>query len=155
MSVPASNSKCVQGLRANSSSSVVKLHENIQTAMGWTNSHLHEFDIKGQRYGDLELLDHGFEDGKCIDSTKTNLSQILPKTGKQFAFKYEYDFGDGWEHEVLFEGSPLVDPKAKYPLCLEGERACPPEDCGGVWGYGDLLEAIKDPNHEEHESMLE
>lgn len=59
------------------------------------------------------------------------------------------------EHEVLFEGSPLVDPKAKYPLCLEGERACPPEDCGGVWGYGDFLEAIRNPKHEEHESMLE
>jgi len=132
-----------------------KLHEHIQTAMGWTNSHLHEFDIKGQRYGDLQLLDHGFDGGKCFDSTKTNLSQIVPKTDKKFAFKYEYDFGDGWEHEVLFEGSPPVDPKAKYPLCLEGKRACPPEDCGGVWGYNDLLEAIKDPNHEEHESMLE
>jgi hypothetical protein len=57
--------------------------------------------------------------------------------------------------EVLFEGSPPVDPKVKYPLCLEGKRACPPEDCGGVWGYGDFLEAIRNPNHEEHENMLE
>jgi Plasmid pRiA4b ORF-3-like protein len=132
-----------------------KLHEHIQTAMGWTNSHLHQFDIKGERYGDPELLDDGFEDFECVDSTKTNLSQILPKTGKRFAFKYEYDFGDGWEHEVLFEGTPPVDPKAKYPLCVEGERACPPEDCGGVWGYGDFLEAIRNPKHEEHENMLE
>ena len=132
-----------------------KLHEHIQTAMGWTNSHLHQFEIKGERYGDPELLDDGFEDFECVDSTKTLLSAILPKTGKRFAFKYEYDFGDGWEHEVLFEGSPPVDPKAKYPLCLEGERACPPEDVGGVGGYADFLEAIRDKNHEEREAMFE
>lgn len=132
-----------------------KLHEHIQTAMGWTNSHLHQFEIKGQRYGDPELLDDGFDDFECEDSTTTLVSEILPKTGKRFAFKYEYDFGDSWEHEILFEGSPPIDPKAKYPVCLEGERACPPEDCGGVWGYGDFLKAIRNPKHEEHESMLE
>ena len=77
------------------------------------------------------------------------------QTGKRLAFKYEYDFGDGWEHEVLFEGNPAVDPKAKYPLCAEGERACPPEDCGGVYGYENLLTVIQDPTHEEYESMLE
>ena len=132
-----------------------KLHEHIQTAMGWTNSHLHQFEIKDERYGDPELLDEGFEEFDYVDSTKTNLSQILPKTGKRFAFKYEYDFGDGWEHEVLFEGIPPIDPKAKYPMCLGGKRACPPEDCGGVWGYGAFLEAIRDPKHEEHENLLE
>ncbi len=83
------------------------------------------------------------------------LSEILPKTGKRFSFRYEYDFGDSWEHEVMFEGSPPADPKSKYPLCVEGERACPPEDCGGVWGYADFLEAIRNPKYEEHESMLE
>ena len=132
-----------------------QLHEHIQTAMGWTNSHLHQFDIKGERYGDPELLGDGYDEFECVDSTKTLFSATLPKTGKRFAFKYEYDFGDGWEHELLFEGSPPLDPRAKYPLCLEGERACPPEDCGGVWGYADFLEAIRNPNHEEHESMLE
>jgi len=132
-----------------------KLHEHIQTSMGWTNSHLHQFEIKGKRFGDPELLNDGFEDFKCVDSTKTLLSEVLPKTGKRFAFKYEYDFGDGWIHEVLFEGHPTVYPKAKYPLCLEGQRACPPEDCGGIGGYDHFLEAIADPLHEEHESMLE
>ena len=132
-----------------------KFHEHIQTAIGWTNSHLHQFDINGKRYGDPELLDDGFEDFDGVDSTKTNLSQILPKTGKQFTFKYEYDFGDGWEHEVLFEGSPPAVPKAKYPLCLEGKRACPPEDCGGVWGYADFLEVIRNKKHEQHKDMLE
>lgn len=132
-----------------------KLHEHIQKAIGWTNSHLHQFEIKGELYGDPELLNDGFEDSECVDSTKTLLSAILPETGERFTFRYKYDFGDGWEHEVLFEGRPPVDPKAKYPLCLEGERACPPEDCGGVLGYGDFLEAIRNPKHEEHKSMLE
>ena len=132
-----------------------KLHEHFQTAMGWTYSHLHQFEIKGERYGDPELLNDGIEDFECVDSKKTNLSQILPKTGKRFAFKYEYDFGDGWEHEVLFEGSPTVDPKAKYPLYLEGERVCPPEDCGGPYGYADYLAAIADPKHEQNDEMME
>lgn len=132
-----------------------KLHEHIQTAMGWTNSHLHDFEINGQRYGDPELLDDGFEDFECEDSTATMVSEILPTTGKRFAFKYQYDFGDSWEHEILFEGSLPVDPQAKYPMCLEGERACPPEDCGGVWGYADFLEAFRDPKHKEHENMLQ
>ncbi len=132
-----------------------KLHEHIQTAMGWTNSHLHEFNIHGNVYGDPQLLDDGYEDFKCIDSTKIPLSRILPKTGKRFAFEYEYDFGDKWTHEVLFEGMPPIDAKAMYPLCLEGERACPPEDCGGIWGYRAFWEAISDPEHEEHANMLE
>lgn len=132
-----------------------KLHEHIQTAMGWTNSHLHQFEINGERYGDPELLDDGFEDFECEDSTTTMLSEILPKTGKRLAFKYEYDFGDGWEHEVLYEGSPPLEKGKKYPLCLEGERACPPEDVGGVWGYCDFLEAIADPKHEQHDDFVE
>lgn len=131
-----------------------KFHEHIQTAMGWTNSHLHQFEIKGARYGDPELLDDDFEDFECVDSTTTNLSDILPKSGKRFTFKYEYDFGDGWGHEVVFEGNPPSDPKVKYPLCLEGERACPPEDCGGVWGYVDFLEAIGNKKHAQHRELL-
>ena len=128
-----------------------KLHEHIQTAMGWSNTHLHLFRIKGREYGDPDLLD----DPCSLDSKKTNLSKILPKSSKRFIFKYLYDFGDAWDHEVLFEGNPPVDAKAKYPLCLEGEKACPPEDCGGVWGYTNFLEAINDPNHEEHINMME
>ena len=131
------------------------LHEHIQTAMGWTNSHLHQFEIHGKRYGDPTLLGDGFEDPECVDSTKTTLGDILPQTGNRFTFRYEYDFGDGWQHEVIFEGHPPVDPKTKYPVCLEGTRACPPEDCGGVWGYGDFLDAIRNPEHEDHSSMME
>ena len=132
-----------------------KLHEHIQTAMGWTNSHLHQFEIQGERYGDPELLDDGFDEFDGVDSTQTMISDIVPKNAQRFVIKYEYDFGDGWEHKVLFEVCPLVDKGKKSPICLEGERACPPEDVGGVGGYYDFLAAITDPKHEEHESLLE
>ena len=133
---------------------LVELHEYIQAAFGWWNYHLHQFEIDGVPYsqpapdGDDFGLD--FE-----DETQVVLSKLLPKSAKRTRWIYEYDFGDGWQHEVLFEGFPPSDPKAKYPLCLEGERACPPEDCGGPWGYADYLAAIADPEHEEHEEMLE
>jgi len=67
----------------------------------------------------------------------------------------EYDFGDSWHHEILFEGILLKEKKVKYPVCLAGERACPPEDCGGIWGYESLLKILRDPKHEEYESMVE
>ena len=132
-----------------------KLHERIQTAMGWTNSHLHRFRIDGERYGDPELLDDGFEDFECIDSTVTKISEIVPKDGKRFQFLYEYDFGDGWRHEVIFEGCLRAEKGGRYPLCVEGEHACPPEDVGGVWGYAEFLQAIANPDDDEHERMLE
>ena len=122
--------------------------------MGWTNSHLHQFEIKGERFGDPELLDEGFKDYEFADSTATKLRDIIPSDGKRFQFVYEYDFGDGWQHEILFEGSPTRDKAVKYPLCLEGERACPPEDVGGVGGYEDFLEAIVNPHHEDHDDLL-
>jgi len=131
-----------------------KLHEYIQTAMGWTNSHLHQFKIGEQLYGDPMLMEENFEEMEYKDSTTTVLSDILPKTGK-FRFVYEYDFGDGWEHEVLFEGCPKAEPGRKYPVCLEGQRACPPEDVGGTGGYEEFLKAVQDKNHEEREAMLE
>ena len=135
--------------------SLDKLHEHIQTAMGWQNCHLHQFEIDGERYGDPQLLDDGFEDCECIDSTITKLNDVLPKDGKPFRFKYEYDFGDSWVHDVSFEGSLRAENGGRYPQCLEGERACPPEDVGGVWGYAEYLEAITDPSHEQHEDFLE
>lgn len=132
-----------------------KLHEHIQTAMGWTNSHLHQFEIDGERYGDSELLDDGFEDFECVDSTVTKISEIVPKDGKRFQFTYEYDFGDDWQHEVIFEGCLRAEKSGRYPLCVEGERNCPPEDVGGVCGYAEFLEAIADPKHEQHDDFVE
>jgi hypothetical protein len=83
------------------------------------------------------------------------LSDILPKSGRRFRFLYEYDFGDSWQHEVLFEKSVEAEAGRKCPLCLEGARACPPEDVGGTWGYADFVEAIQNEDHEQHEEMLE
>jgi hypothetical protein len=131
-----------------------KLHEHIQTAMGWTNSHLHHFKIGDRLYGDPMLMEENMEEMEYEDSTTTKLSDILPKSGKQCRFIYEYDFGDGWEHEVLFEGCPKTEPGRQYPVCLEGERACPPEDVGGTGGYEEFLETIANPDHEEHDEML-
>jgi Plasmid pRiA4b ORF-3-like protein len=131
-----------------------RLHEHIQTAMGWTNSHLHHFRIGEQLYGDPFLMQENFEDMEYKASTRTKLSDVLPPSGKRFALGYEYDFGDSWEHEVLFEGVVRAE-RGHYPLCLEGARACPPEDVGGVWGYADFVAAIQDPENEEHEGLLE
>ena len=132
-----------------------KLHEHIQTAMGWTNSHLHHFHLGKQLYGDPDLMQENFEELGYKASTATKLSEIVPKSGKRFSFCYEYDFGDSWEHEIVVE--KIVDPAPgeRYPACVEGQRACPPEDCGGVWGYADLLEAIGNPQHESHDELQE
>jgi len=132
-----------------------KLHEHLQTAMGWTNSHLHHFFIQGGRCGDPELLDDGFEPFTGLDSTKTLLSAVLPADGTPLSFEYHYDFGDCWVHDVIFEGSPPPQPSVAYPQCLEGERACPPEDVGGIGGYAEYLEAMADPSHPQHQEMLD
>ncbi|MFT5325672.1 MAG: hypothetical protein ACI8P0_003544 [Planctomycetaceae bacterium] len=132
-----------------------RFHERIQTAMGWTNSHLHQFEIDGERYGDPELIDDGFEDFECVDSTIRKISEIVPKDGKRFQFTYEYDFGDCWKHDVLFEGCLKAEKGGRYPLCVEGERACPPEDVGGIGGYEEFLEALADPKHEQHDDFVE
>jgi len=132
-----------------------KLHEYIQAAMGWRNCHLHHFRIGKQLYGDPMLLAESFEELNYEDSTTTLLSDILPNSSKRFRFVYEYDFGDSWDHEVLFEGSPKVEADRKYPLCIEGERASPPEDIGGVHGYAHFLDVIQDDSHEQNKDMLD
>jgi hypothetical protein len=129
------------------------LHEHIQTAMGWTNSHMHHFRINETLYGDPLLVMETFEELKYKDSTTTRLSDLFSAGGKGPGIEYEYDFGDGWLHEVLFEGLMPAEPRKQYPLCLEGARACPPDDVGGVWGYADFLAAIADPENEQHDEM--
>jgi hypothetical protein len=131
-----------------------KLHEHIQTAMGWYNSHLHDFRIGEQLYGDPLLMDENFEEMGYKDSIKTKLSRILPKTGGQFRFVYFYDFGDSWHHEIVFEKSVEAEAGRKYPLCLEGARACPPEDVGGVRGYAEFVKAIQNKKHKQHRELL-
>jgi len=137
-------------------STLDKLHEGIQTAMGWKNCHLHQFKINGERHGDPELIDHGHEEHfECVDSTQTQISDVVPKSGERFQFDYEYDFGDSWHHEILFEGCLQSTRGVSYPICIEGERACPPEDVGGIGGYYRFLKAIADPKHKQHEELLE
>jgi hypothetical protein len=129
-----------------------ELHGYIQTAMGWTNSHLHHFRVGEQFYGDPELMQENFADLEYKDSTATRLSTIVPAGRRKFRFGYEYDFGDSWWHEILVEKVEAGEAKAE---CLAGERACPPEDCGGPWGYADFLDALADPDHERHEELEE
>lgn len=131
-----------------------RLHEHLQIAMGWTNSHLHEFIIQGRRCGDPELLDDDIDPFSGLDSTTTLMSAVLPSDGSPLSFEYRYDFGDGWVHDVQFEGSPSPHPDLTYPQCLEGARACPPEDVGGVYGYADYLKAMADPSDERHQEMV-
>ncbi|MEQ8766163.1 MAG: plasmid pRiA4b ORF-3 family protein [Planctomycetota bacterium] len=131
------------------SCSLDRLHAYIQTAMGWTNSHLHEFWISEEQYGDPMLLDVA-EPFTGHDSLETKIEAIVPEDGSRFRFAYHYDFGDDWRHEVLFEGCLGAEAGQRYPICLEGEYACPPEDVGGVQSYERYLEALADRDHPEH-----
>jgi hypothetical protein len=130
-----------------------KLHERIQTAMGWTNSHLHHFTINGKLYGDPWLLQEEFAAMSYTNSRNVTLSQIVPPSGRRFRFDYGYDFGDEWRHEVLFEGCLRAEPGRRYPWCVEGERACPPEDVGGVSGYARFVRVMANSDHKEHKRL--
>lgn len=129
-----------------------KLHRILQVVMGWTDSHLHQFIAGGVYYGEPhpDYRDMGLE---MRNEKRVKLNQLIP--GEKFKFIYEYDFGDSWQHELLVEKILLPEPGGRYPRCIKGKRACPPEDVGGVWGYDDFLAAISDPNHPEHEDMLQ
>ena len=115
--------------------------------MGWENYHLHQFIVGNTYFGEPD------PDFDAEDDRKVKLSQIV-RSEKQ-KFTYEYDFGDDWLHEILIEKIHQPEQGVRYPVCLKGKRACPPEDCGGVWGYDDLLEIIKDPDNKEYEEMMD
>lgn len=134
------------------------LHVAIQDSMGWFDCHLHSFRIRNPDTGETEEI--GIPDDEPFDD------QVQPRAGWDIPLvayfrqpgdraDYEYDFGDGWEHEVVLEQVSSRLPIGYYPVCLEGARACPPEDCGGVHGYEEMLKALGDPSHEEHENILE
>jgi len=128
-----------------------ELHKTLQVVMGWWNYHLHLFQIGSLIIADRETLAEWNEGG--ISDEIARLNKFVAQAGATFS--YEYDFGDSWEHELLLEKIVPVDETAVYPRCLAGERACPPEDCGGVWGYETFLEAIQNPQHPEHDSYQE
>ena len=132
-----------------SSTTLSQLHLIIQAAMGWYNCHLHSFSIQGIEYGQPEP-DYGLE---LRDENKAKLANLIKQ--EKAKFFYTYDFGDSWEHTILVEKILPKKPKVSYPLCIKAKRACPPESCGGAWGYMEFLEAIQNPTHPEHESYLE
>ncbi|MDT7577571.1 MAG: hypothetical protein QOH17_3904, partial [Pseudonocardiales bacterium] len=125
-----------------------ELHDVVQAAMGWTNSHLHEFEIGGARYGPPDPD----WDTDVSDEATVKLFRLL---GQGDRLRYVYDFGDNWRHTLTVE--KILEPEVgvQYPRCVAGRRACPPEDVGGPWGYDDFLEAITDPAHPEHDQRAE
>ncbi len=130
---------------------LLKLHKIIQVGMGWDNYHMWLFDIGGEQYGD-DVMDSTCE-SEFLSARKAKLSQFVKAGIKKF--RYTYDFGDNWEHVIQVEKVLDADAQAKYPRCVKGSRACPPEDCGGPWGYSGFLDAIQNPGHESHGEMLE
>ena len=129
---------------------LAKLHKVIQIAMGWENYHLYLFEIGRDQYGEgvSEWNDYG---QRVFNAKRATLEQAT--SGERARFLYTYDLGDGWQHKITVEAIRDASP-AKIG-CLEGQRSCPPEDCGGPYGYQELLEKIFDPTHPEHREMRE
>jgi len=121
----------------------------LEAAMGWLGGHLHVFEVSRTRYGTPDS-EWPSDD---LDENRFRLGDVLPDVGTKM--RWDYDFGDGWEHDVLVEAISELEPGSEYPVCLAGRRACPPEDCGGPGGYAELLEALANPNHPDHEQLRE
>ncbi len=133
-------------------------HVAIQDAMGWFDSHLHEFEIVNPLSGTKTIIgipneDEDFANYKTLPGWEQKIADYFSKENK--SANYIYDFGDNWEHKIILEKILPKENNITYPLCIKGERACPPEDCGGLYGYEDFLKIIGDPNDEQHEEMLE
>jgi Plasmid pRiA4b ORF-3-like protein len=124
------------------------LHEIIQAVMGWYNVHLHQFDVHGNFYSSPE-----FQLEETEDESRIKLDRVLTRANDKFV--YEYDFGDGWDHQIVLEKILPVEPGTLYPVCVKGKRNCPPEDIGGIWSYQNFLAVLQDPNHPEHAESLE
>jgi len=131
-----------------SDTSLAELHEIIQVSMGWYDYHLHLFEKDRELYGPRDP--GGI---MTMKSERAKLSSLINREKERI--RYEYDFGDSWSHVITLEKIEELDPGVRYPTCTDGRRACPPEDCGGVWGYARLCEALSDPTDEEHQEMLE
>jgi Plasmid pRiA4b ORF-3-like protein len=125
-----------------------QLHEILQAALGWENYHLHAFSFGEEEFGPREP-ELGLD---FSDERRVTLGELTDLGAR---FRYTYDFGDNWEHEILVEDLLDPDPEAHYPILVAAKGACPPEDCGGTWGYADLKEILADPGHDEHQERLE
>jgi hypothetical protein len=129
------------------------LHVTIQDAMGWMDCHLHDFRIQPRRRACMDIrIESPFaiediEEEFPLLTTEAAVTDFLTEEGDRAI--YSYDYGDGWEHDVVFEGSFPKEPGRKYPICLAGELAGPPEDCGGIPGYYDCIKALKRRDNSE------
>jgi hypothetical protein len=131
-----------------------RLHGVIQRVMGWTDSHLHQFIVGNKYYGtpDPQMMAFGFGN-QILNEKRYTVADLVPAV--KTSFVYEYDFGDGWEHKIVVEKILAPDPEFQHPVCLAGANNCPPEDCGGIGGYSELIEILADARHPEHESKKE
>ncbi len=125
-----------------------RLHQILQEVMGWRDYHLHQFWVGDRCYGVPELDEYDERD----DEFYARLYQVAPAEGSSFT--YEYDFGDDWRHEILLERIFPWRETDRRPVCLGGEMATPPEDCGGTFGYQGMLQSIQDPEDPEHDEWL-
>ena len=124
------------------------LHAIIQVAMGWEDCHMHEFQFKDQRYSAKSPYGDAHGDADELDEDEALLGDVIRRKGQRFA--YWYDFGDDWMHTIRVEAIEAFAPGGTYPICLDGAGACLPEDCGGLYGYYNMLGAIDDPEHDDH-----
>ena len=134
-------------LEVPSSVTLEELHDTIQAAFGWEDYHMWAFETKLGEYG----IPHPELD--TLDASAKSLLEVA--AGTRSRISYTYDFGDNWKHEIVVEGVTQAEAGVSYPRCLTGKRACPPEDCGGAWGYDHLLDVLADPQHEEHADRLD
>ncbi len=125
-----------------------RLHEILQAALGWENYHLHAFSFGDEEFGPADP-EFGLD---FSDERYVTLGELTDLGAR---FRYTYDFGDNWEHEIHVEDLLDPDPDTRYPILVAAKGACPPEDCGGPWGYADLKAILADPNDEQHQEMLE
>ena len=129
-----------------------KLHDYMQGVMGWKDCHLHEYKIKEQRYRAYEQMYEEIDEPDMHDEREYRINKLLQEGD---SVEYIYDYGDCWKHTITVEKIISPEDGVYYPICTYGERACPPEDCGGPWGYEELLAILKDPEHEEHENYTD
>jgi hypothetical protein len=139
-------------IRVGGHHTLAEFHEILQDVIGWTNAHLHQFEIAGRYFVPKEAEDEEL-DIEGEDESAITLAEAVRRAGK--SFRYDYDFGDGWEHTIQVEKVLPADAKPSVPVCIAGARGCPPEDCGGPYGYQELLEALRDPNNPQHGEMCE
>ena len=122
-----------------------RLHDVIQIAMGWTDSHMHQYEL-GERI--IGIPDPDFDFREVEDERKLTVRDVLQR--EKHRIDYVYDFGDDWRHRITLEKILPHKPDFPLPLCLKGRGACPPEDIGGMWGYQEFLRILQDPEHPEH-----